>query len=578
MKSVFGLGKKTFILMSCIAVALVASGIVIGIAVSNDFTNKDEKNTVTSSDVSKNGADTGSPDKNGSVASADNSEVSVGSGESSGGVSLEDAKKIALADAGLSEADVSFSQTEQDTDDNIQVYDIKFSTSDKKYGYEINADDGSVIEKDVRALNTAQSSLPVGGGDGDKYISVGEAKETALKDAGLSASDVKFVKAELDNDNNVKVYDVEFTAADKKYDYEINAVDRSIIEKDIKILNISRSPGQSGNTNNGNTDNSGYIGLERAKEISLSDANVSASNATFTKTQLDNDDRTPRYDIEFCTSDKKYDYEINAINGNIIEKDVETTRAQQTAIPSGNTNNNNYIGVEKAKQIALSDANVSASNATFTKTQLDNDDRTSRYDIEFCTSDKKYDYEINAINGNIIEKDVETIRAQQTAIPSGNTNNNNYIGVEKAKQIALSDANVSSSSVTFTKTRLDSDDRIPKYDIEFCTSDKKYDYEINAINGNIIEKDIENIRTQQSSKPSNSNTNSNYIGVEKAKEIALSHAGLSGSDVRIKKAELDRDDGRYEYEIEFVSGRTEYEYTIDAVSGTILEHDSDYDD
>ena len=494
MKSVFGLGKKTFILMSCIAVALVASGIVIGIAVSNDFTNKDEKNTVTSSDVSKNGADTGSPDKNGSVASADNSEVSVGSGESSGGVSLEDAKKIALADAGLSEADVSFSQTEQDTDDNIQVYDIKFSTSDKKYGYEINADDGSVIEKDVRALNTAQSSLPVGGGDGDKYISVGEAKETALKDAGLSASDVKFVKAELDNDNNVKVYDVEFTAADKKYDYEINAVDRSIIEKDIKILNISRSPGQSGNTNNGNTDNSGYIGLERAKEISLSDANVSASNATFTKTQLDNDDRTPRYDIEFCTSDKKYDYEINAINGNIIEKDVETTRAQQTAIPSGNTNNNNYIGVEKAKQIALSDANVS------------------------------------------------------------------------------------SSSVTFTKTRLDSDDRIPKYDIEFCTSDKKYDYEINAINGNIIEKDIENIRTQQSSKPSNSNTNSNYIGVEKAKEIALSHAGLSGSDVRIKKAELDRDDGRYEYEIEFVSGRTEYEYTIDAVSGTILEHDSDYDD
>ena len=328
--------------------------------------------------------------------------------------------------------------------------------------------------------------------------------------------------------------------------------------------------------NSGTSENSGaeqYIGLESAKETALSDANVTSSDVTFTKTRLDSDDSTPSYDIEFQTKDKKYDYEIDALSGSIVEKDIKTLTTQQTTTPSGD-----YIGVDKAKQIALNDANVSASDATFTKTSLDSDDRTPKYDIEFRTSDKKYDYEINATNGNIIEKDIETIRTQQTSKPSGNTSNSNYIGLDKAKQIALSDANVSASDATFTKTSLDSDDRTPKYDIEFRTSDKKYDYEINANNGNIIEKDIETLKTQQSSKPSGNTGNSDYIGIDKAKQIALSHAGLSESDVRFTKSELDRDDGRYEYEIEFVSGRTEYEYKIDAVSGKILEHDSDYDD
>ena len=210
MKTLFGLSKKAFISLSCIAVALIASGIVIGVAVSHNLSNKDGNNSVATDDINKNGADAGSPDKNGSVASADKSDVS----SEGNSVTLDDAKKAALADAGLNESDVSFAKTEQDVDDNAQVYDIVFSTADKKYEYEVNASDGSIIERDVRSLTIPQSSIS-GESSAEQYIGVDKAKEIALKDAKLSSADVKFTKSELDTDSGIKVYDIEFTASDR---------------------------------------------------------------------------------------------------------------------------------------------------------------------------------------------------------------------------------------------------------------------------------------------------------------------------------------------------------------------------
>lgn len=70
----------------------------------------------------------------------------------------------------------------------------------------------------------------------------------------------------------------------------------------------------------------------------------------------------------------------------------------------------------------------------------------------------------------------------------------------------------------------------------------------------------------------------NLISKEAAKEIALDHAGYEASEVKFIKAKLDFDDGRYEYEIEFrAEGNLEYDYTINAKNGKIVEFDRDYD-
>lgn len=66
--------------------------------------------------------------------------------------------------------------------------------------------------------------------------------------------------------------------------------------------------------------------------------------------------------------------------------------------------------------------------------------------------------------------------------------------------------------------------------------------------------------------------------MERAKEIALSHAGLSAGEVYLSKAKFEDDDGVKVYEIEFYKDRMEYEYTIHAATGRILEFDAEYDD
>ena len=66
------------------------------------------------------------------------------------------------------------------------------------------------------------------------------------------------------------------------------------------------------------------------------------------------------------------------------------------------------------------------------------------------------------------------------------------------------------------------------------------------------------------------------ISADRAKQIALSHAGVSGAS--FTKVELDTDDGVRVYEIEFKVGNVEYDYDIDATRGAILSSSSEIDD
>lgn len=68
---------------------------------------------------------------------------------------------------------------------------------------------------------------------------------------------------------------------------------------------------------------------------------------------------------------------------------------------------------------------------------------------------------------------------------------------------------------------------------------------------------------------------SNIISEEEAKKIALKDAGVNESDTTGMQIKLEMDDGIQEYEVDFNVGVTEYDYTINATDGKIIEKDAD---
>ncbi len=149
---------------------------------------------------------------------------------------------------------------------------------------------------------------------------------------------------------------------------------------------------------------------------------------------------------------------------------------------------------------------------------------------------------------------------------------NGYIGEDEAKTVALKDAGVKEKDTTYLNVNLDHDDGVEIYEVEFMVGNKEYDYDIDAYTGKILSKDFDIEANGTASKAG--------ITKDKAKEIAVADAGLTVNDVSFKKVKQEFDDGIDKIKVEFVYGETEYEYDIDAKTGTILEvsTDSIYDD
>ena len=180
-----------------------------------------------------------------------------------------------------------------------------------------------------------------------------------------------------------------------------------------------------------------------------------------------------------------------------------------------------------------------------------------------------------------------------TVSKEGTASTKSYIGKTKARQIALNHAGVSTPN--YIEVEFDADDGLIIYEVEFNTSSREYEYEIDAKTGDIIYTNYEpnddnynysssnNSTSSSNNSSSNSNssssnrsstsTSSNYISSSKARQIALNHAGATSNTATRIHVELDREDN--EYQVEFIYNNREYDYEINATTGKILDYDSE---
>lgn len=403
------------------------------------------------------------------------------------------------------------------------------------------------------------------------YITLEEAKEVALARANVSAEEVQFIKAEWEMDNGIPQYEIEFYVGNEEYDVEIHAVTGDILEYDREV--------EFGYFATEDYGTQTRLTAEEAKQIALSHSNLSDSDVTFLRVQLDYDNGIAQYEVEFYKGDTEYDYEIHAVTGDILEFDQEMESHRLNTDSNTNTDYSNveYITEEQAKQIALEHAGYTATQVTFLKVQFDFEDGIPQYEVEFYIDNLEFDYEIHAVMGSILEldKEMETPRPSTGSNNSSSNNTGDIMTEEQAKQIALDHAGLSSSEVTFLKVKLDYDNGVPEYEVEFYKDSLEYDYEIHAISGAILEVDreMETPRPSTGSNNSSSDNTGDIMSEEEAKQVVLTHAGVSAQDVSFLKVKLDYDNGIPEYEIEFYSGNIEYDYEIHAVTGEIREFD-----
>ena len=177
---------------------------------------------------------------------------------------------------------------------------------------------------------------------------------------------------------------------------------------------------------------------------------------------------------------------------------------------------------------------------------------------------------------------------------SGQASDSAYIGVEAAKSAAFAHAGLDTSQVTMGEVDFDYEDGRMVYELEFYASGAEYEYDIDASTGAVVKFSQEGGRPQTGSSTGSGGASGNVpsgagsgtaqsgaggtatdIGREDALAAALNHAGISQDQVYDLEVKREYDDGRLEYEIEFKTGGWEYEYTISAADGTILDYERD---
>lgn len=179
----------------------------------------------------------------------------------------------------------------------------------------------------------AQTVTRTGSASSKGYIGETAAAEAAFRHAGIGAKAAQRLEVELDSEDGVMVYEVEFRTADAKYEYDIDARTGAVVKQERKSLGGGNSGGSASGTTGGNSSGTPtgsatekLIGEAAARKAALAHAGVQNGKAKDLTCTLDWDDGTPEYQIRFRVGDVVYVYEIRGTDGVVLDVDRDTNR------------------------------------------------------------------------------------------------------------------------------------------------------------------------------------------------------------------------------------------------------------
>lgn len=195
----------------------------------------------------------------------------------------------------------------------------------------------------------------------------------------------------------------------------------------------------------------------------------------------------------------------------------------------------------------------------------------------------------------------------ETVQKNGSASEKAYIGKDKALEIAKAEAMKTETEGKFIdindaftniEVEFDSEDGKMVYEVELDGIYHEYEYDIDAISGAIIKakKDphrapanppvetqppkpaVTTVPAVTQQNPPATTPPAELMTREEALAKALAHAGVAKENISDLSIDLDEDDGRVHFDIEFDTAKADYDYEVDAVSGAIIKAEKDLQD
>ena len=276
--------------------------------------------------------------------------------------------------------------------------------------------------------------------------------------------------------------------------------------------------------------------------------------STSTWIRTENDDGW--YEVKYRDESRQETYEI----------DVSKSTGKAVSFDSSRFDSRGSKTVTLTEAQAQKAVTGEIKDAKILSTVLETDDGYQEYKVNFESESCYGDYTVHPQTGVVLERDIQIGKAPSSTTTAG------FLSFEKVTELAQKQV----SGGTVTDIDLDYENGTYLYEVELYKDGMEYDIALDAKTGELIWKtshqDDDSWKYADYSAPST--TSGNKITAEKAREIALAKApGATITDFG-----LDHDDGRSVYEGEMRDGRYEYEFKIDASTGSILEWEREYDD
>lgn len=364
-------------------------------------------------------------------------------------ITVDEAKQIALGFVfpnGAEGETYSFRKVKLDYEDGQQfVFEVELVAKGSEYEFEIAANGGGILDVEI---DVEKSTRPSTTPSDARFITRDEALSAVR--THLAGQDFYLIEIEIEKEGvgsgRRYFYEVEVRLNGAKREFRVDAVTGEVTEE-------------------GAPQGEEVVTEEQTVEIAISAFGLDAQTITQRTVKLEREDGVLCFTVKLYVGTKKYEAEINAVTGTVLKREVE----------GGSPAPANIISKEQA---ITNVKEVVGANAVVGEVELESENGRYVYEIEVIVGGIEYDYFVDAVSGAV---------SKNNDFVSGGVAS---ISEEQALEIALKEFGLEGVQVTVVKIKLEREKGRPCYDVEFFNNSLKYEIEIDATTGAVLEKDV----------------------------------------------------------------------------------------